>query len=46
MNHDPYMNEQGFPLDLEYGKFLFVKKLYSDGKGLVCQYKSQPQKTG
>jgi hypothetical protein len=46
MEKDSNINEQGFPIDLEYGKFLFVKKLDSGGQGVVCLYKSQPQRDG
>jgi len=46
MESDPNLNEHGFPNDLEYGKFSFVKKLDSGGQGVVCLYRSMPQRTG
>ena len=46
MESDPNQNEHGFPNDLEYGKFSFVKKLDSGGQGVVCLYRSMPQRTG
>ncbi len=40
------INEQGFPIDLDYGKFEFVKQLDSGGQGVVCLYKSKVQRDG
>jgi hypothetical protein len=40
------LNEQGFPIDLDYGKFIFVKQFDSAGPKKVCLYKSLPQKDG
>ena len=40
------INEQGFPIDLDYGKFEFVKQLDSRGQGVVCLYKSKVQRDG
>ena len=41
------INEQGFPIDLDYGRFLFVKQLDSgEGPKKVCLYRSLPQKDG
>jgi hypothetical protein len=39
---DVKINELGFPIDLEYGKFRFVKLLDSGGQGIVCLYDSVP----
>lgn len=38
--NDPNINAQGFPIDLEYGRFLFEKQLDSGGQGVVCLYKT------
>ena len=46
MDDDKNLNEQGFPIDLDYGKFEFVKQLDSGGQGVVCLYKSKIQKDG
>ena len=40
------INEQGFPIDLDYGKFEFVKQLDSGGQGVVCLYRSKVQRDG
>ena len=40
------INDQGFPIDLDYGKFEFVKQLDSGGQGVVCLYKSKVQRDG
>ena len=42
---DVNLNELGFPIDLEYGKFKFNKLLDSGGQGIVCLYSSIPPKT-
>ena len=41
---DPNINEQGFPIVLDYGKFQFVKMLDSGGQGTVCLYKTLPHR--
>ncbi len=41
---DPNINELGFPIDLEYGKFMFEKQLDAGGQGVVCLYRSIPPK--
>ena len=46
MEKDPNINDQGFPLNLEYGKFEFIKVLESGGQGTVCLYKSLRQLYG
>ena len=38
MDDDKNLNEQGFPIDLDYGKFTFVKQLDAGGQGVVCLY--------
>ncbi len=38
--NDPNINEQGFPIILENGKFVFIRVLQSDVKGSVCLYNS------
>jgi hypothetical protein len=40
------INDQGFPIDLDYGKFEFVKQLDSGGQGVVCLYRSKVQRDG
>ena len=40
------INKEGFPIDLDYGKFEFIKQLDSGGQGVVCLYKSLKQKDG
>ena len=40
------INEKGFPIDLDYGKFEFVQELASGGAGMVALYKSLPQRDG
>ena len=46
MEGDPNINNQGFPIDLEYGKFKFVRQLDAGGQGIVALYKSNPPKNG
>jgi hypothetical protein len=40
---DSEINEQGFPIDLDYGKFKFVKILNSGSHGVLCLYNTLPQ---
>ena len=35
------MSEDGFPLELEFGKFKFVKMLSQGGQGMVCLYETK-----
>ena len=42
MEQNENINEQGFPIDLDYGKFEFLRVLDSGGQGTVCLYKSLP----
>ncbi len=37
---------EGHPLKLEYGKFEYVQELGVGGQGMVCLYKSMPDKYG
>lgn len=46
MEGDRNINNQGFPIDLEYGKFTFVRQLDAGGQGIVALYKSNPPKNG
>ena len=38
------LSEDGFPLEIEFGKFKFVKMLSRGGQGMVCLYESAPPK--
>lgn len=42
--YDPNINDQGFPIILEYGRFEFIRVLDSGGQGTVCLYKSLPHR--
>jgi eukaryotic-like serine/threonine-protein kinase len=44
MEQDPNINEQGFPIILEYGRFEFIRVLDSGGQGTVCLYKTLPHR--
>ena len=35
-------NEDGLPLELEYGEFKFIKKLSQGGLGIVALYETFP----
>ena len=41
---DPNINQEGYPIDLDFGKFKFIKSLASGGQGVVCLYRSLPHK--
>jgi serine/threonine protein kinase len=41
---DPNINAEGFPIDLDYGKFQYVRRLDSGGQGVVCLYRSLPHR--
>ena len=39
-SRDSNINELGFPIDLDYGKFKFIKLIGTGSLGSVCLYKS------
>ena len=43
---DPKNNAKGYPEDLEYGKFQFVRELATGGAGMVALYKTLPDRNG
>ena len=38
------INDEGFPIDLEFGKFTYVRCLDSGGAGIVALYRTNPPK--
>jgi hypothetical protein len=40
------LNEKGYPVQLEYGKFEYIEELGVGGQGMVCLYKSLPNRNG
>ena len=46
MEGDPNINKEGFPIELEYGKFTFIRQLDAGGAGIVALYRSNPPNNG